>query len=276
MKIVQNEAKLLSIFYARLSELSVFSRSLAAIRVRSICRHIFSNQFSMAKSVLIYGGAGQLGSEVVKAFRAAGWSAYAVDLRKNDHANVSITISGDAAADTRHVLDQLHRDHVHFDAVICAAGGWTGGNAASDDLFAAFDRMHRFNTLSALATTHVAAKALKEHGLVALMGAAAAVEPTPGMLSYGVSKAATHHIVKSAAAEGGGLPKGATIAALCPLTLDTPTNRADMPNANFDNWTPLSVVASILLGWAEGKERPKSGSLIKLVTKDKVTKLELA
>ncbi len=46
--------------------------------------------------------------------------------------------------------------------MICAAGGWTGGNAASDDIFASVDKMYRFNLLSAVATTHVATKTLKE------------------------------------------------------------------------------------------------------------------
>lgn len=58
------------------------------------------------------------------------------------------------------------------------------------------------------------------------------------------------------------------------MTLDTPTNRADMPSANFANWTPLSKVAETLLSWAEGKDRPNNGQLIRIATKDGVTTLE--
>lgn len=45
-----------------------------------------------------------------------------------------------------------------------------------------------------------------------------------------------------------------------------------MPGANFDDWTPLPVVAGLLLGWAEGKDRPKSGTLISIATKNKETR----
>lgn len=96
------------------------------------------------------------------------------------------------------------------------------------------------------------------------------------MLAYGVSKAATHHLVQSVAAPGGGLPAGASICALCPITLDTPSNRADMPQADFSSWTPLSEVAAIILRWAsEPAHRPASGSLHRLVTVKGVTTTEL-
>jgi len=223
--------------------------------------------------VLIYGGAGQVGTETVKAFKGAGWSVTSVDFRKNDLAHQSLLIHGhDVAKDTHEVLSHL-KNH-RFDAVVCAAGGWTGGNVAADDVFASLDKMYRFNVVSAVAAVHVAAKALKENGVVVLFGAAAALSPTPGMLSYGISKVATHHLIQSVAQPNGGLPNGASICGICPVTLDTATNRADMPSANFSNWTPLPVVADTILKWANGQSRPHNGQLVKIVTKEGVTTQE--
>ena len=37
-----------------------------------------------------------------------------------------------------------------------------------------------------------------------------------GMIGYGISKAAVHHLVQDLAAPGGGLPDGAKVAAICP------------------------------------------------------------
>ena len=34
---------------------------------------------------------------------------------------------------------------------------------------------------------------------------------------------------------------------IAPIILDTATNRRDMPTANFDDWTPLPVLAGVLL-----------------------------
>lgn len=51
----------------------------------------------------------------------------------------------------------------------------------------------------AAAAARLATKFLSEDGLVVLTGAAAAEQGTPGMIAYGISKAATHHIVRSLA-----------------------------------------------------------------------------
>jgi dihydropteridine reductase len=53
--------------------------------------------------------------------------------------------------------------------------------------------------------------------------------------------------------------------------LDTPQNRKDMPDANYDNWTPLEHVADLLLSWSNGKERPANGTLIRIKTENKKT-----
>lgn len=59
------------------------------------------------------------------------------------------------------------------------------------------------NIRSALGASHVASKLLKENGLLVLTGASAALNATPGMIAYGITKAATHHLIKSLAVEGG-------------------------------------------------------------------------
>lgn len=63
---------------------------------------------------------------------------------------------------------------------------------------------------------------------------------------------------------------------ILPICLDTQTNRQGMPNANFDDWTPLDTVAERLLKWARNEDLPESGALIKITTKNKDTKFEKA
>lgn len=72
-----------------------------------------------------------------------------------------------------------------------------------------------FYSFSVLAA-YLASQYLSENGLLVLTGAAAALNGTPSMLSYGMSKAAVHHLVKSLASDEGGLPKGAQVACLLP------------------------------------------------------------
>lgn len=89
----------------------------------------------------------------------------------------------------------------------------------------------------------IASKHLKNGGFLALTGAKPALEPTPGMIGYGMAKAAVHQLTRSLASPNAGLPQDAQVAAILPVTLDTPMNRKWMPNADFSSWTPLPEVA---------------------------------
>ena len=93
------------------------------------------------------------------------------------------------------------------------------------------------------------------------------------MIGYGMAKAAIHQLTASLASSDGGLPSNASSLCLLPITLDTPMNRKFMPDADFSTWTPLEFIAGLVRKWAEGKDRPKSGSLVALVTKGGVTEL---
>jgi len=220
-------------------------------------------------SVLLWGGSGQLGSIIVNAFNSRGWTTWSVDFRKSDIAKHSIELSAseNIKHNVAHALEILHAAKAEFEAVICVAGGWAGGNIASLEIFDAYNKMDTMNIQSALAAGHAASKTLKEGGLLLLTGAAAGLSATPGMIAYGISKAATHHLVSSLAQPEAGLPKNTTVAAVLPVILDTATNRKDMPTANFADWTSLETVATAVTNWSEGKDRPKNGALVKLVTK---------
>ncbi len=145
------------------------------------------------------------------------------------------------------------------------------GNIKSENIFIDTEKMLAFNLRSAISCSFVASHCLKEGGLLVLTGAAGALKPTPTLLAYGVSKAATHQLVASLACPDSGLPKGCSVVAILPIMLDTPQNRKDMPTANFDNWTPLETVAEVFLNWSSGKDRPANGAMIQLKTENKKT-----
>lgn len=223
-------------------------------------------------AALIYGGAGQLGKIVVGAFKNAGWKVLSADFRASEAADLSIILQGKAESDAKELLSRID-EHTggKLDAIITVAGGFGMGRISDDGVFAAVERMLTFNVISSVVASHVAAKKLKEGGLLVLTGAEGALRPTPHFVGYGISKAGTHHLLSSISHPEGGLPKGSTACAILPITLDTPQNRADMPTANFDNWTPLSDVAQLLVDWANGKNRPATGAKVVLKTENKKT-----
>ena len=162
-----------------------------------------------------------------------------------------------------------------LDAIICVAGGWAGGNALKD-LAKSADMMWKQSVWSSAISATLGANHLKNGGVLVLTGANPALNGTPGMIGYGMAKAAVHQLTKSLAEPDSGLPDKSLVVSILPVTLDTPMNRKWMPNADFSTWTPLEFLAELFLKWTKGESRPKNGSLVKLITKDHKTDLVMA
>ncbi|KAG7314012.1 hypothetical protein KOW79_022508 [Hemibagrus wyckioides] len=223
-----------------------------------------------ARKVIIYGGRGALGSKCVEYFRSKNWWVACIDLNANEEADSNITVqmtdsfneqANKVTADVGELLGDKK-----VDAILCVAGGWAGGSAKAKTLYKNSDLMWKQSVWTSTISSHLATKHLKEGGLLALPGAKAALGPTPGMIGYGMAKAAVHQLCRSLGGDKSGLPAGAAAVAILPVTLDTPMNRQFMPDADVTSWTPLDYVAELLHKWAMGEERPPSGTLMQLVT----------
>ena len=77
----------------------------------------------------------------------------------------------------------------------------------------------------------------------------------------------TTHALALQLAERTDIPKSSSVCTILPTTIDTPANRASMPNENKDDWLPPEKVAELLRMWADGENRPENGSFAKLVFK---------
>ena len=226
--------------------------------------------------MLVYGGRGALGSACVYHFKLAKWWVANVDMHPNDRADFNITVPEDApwVQQEEHVVNSL--DTVlhgqKLEAIICAAGGWTGGNAVQD-LGKQVDLMWRQSVWSSTIAATIACKYLSEGGVLALCGAKSALDGTPRMMGYGMAKAAVHQLVKSLGEKDSGMPKNSLAVAILPVLLDTALNRKWMPNSDRSQWTPLSYVVELIEKWIEDEyeERPPNGSLVELVTKNYLT-----
>lgn len=230
----------------------------------------------LAGRVVIYGGKGALGATVVSHFKCKNWWVASIDLNQNQEADVNILVGKDDPLEKQQAtvssgVGSALGDN-KLDAIICVAGGWAGGNAKKD-LIKNSDLMWRQSVWSSLISAEIAANYLKDGGLLSLTGAKAALEPTPGMVGYGMAKAAVHHLVQSLSGKESGMPENSTTLAILPITLDTPMNRKWMPKADFSTWTPLEYLAETFMDWSTGKNRPKNGSLVQLVTTNSTTKL---
>ncbi|EDV22716.1 uncharacterized protein TRIADDRAFT_28401, partial [Trichoplax adhaerens] len=225
--------------------------------------------------VLVYGGKGALGSALVTFFRSKQWWVASADIFENPdaNANVLLSVNDSWVEQEQKVLSNLSDllQDGKFSAVLCVAGGWAGGNAASDDLVKNSDLMWKQSVWTSVIAAKIAAKYLEEGGLLTLTGAQPALGGTPGMIGYGLAKAAVHQLVKSLASTNSGLPANARAVGILPVTLDTPMNRKFMASADFSTWTPLTFVAELFHAWISNEKPVDNGSLIQLVTKDNET-----
>lgn len=243
------------------------------------------------KIVAVYGGFGALGRNLISAIKRRNYVAISIDLKENPQAEHSIVLKNQSVPGQHMTLslhdgsesEELIEQNLNkilsgrkLDAVVNVAGGFVMGDLKENTLLAQVDSMWKVSVQSSLLSAIAASRHLKESGLLVLPGAHSALSATPGVIAYGIAKASVHHLVKSFAnPKLCGLPVDTTTIGIVPSMLDTEGNRNAMPNADFSSWTPLEHVSEEILKWVDGAERPKSGSLIKLVTKNGKTEFIL-
>lgn len=124
------------------------------------------------------------------------------------------------------------------------AGGWAGGNIKDNDYLEKVRIMNEVNLYPSILAAHIATKYLNPKGLVVFTGAASVYkEPQPEMIGYALAKAGVHYLATNLAerAEKKELIDGRVITIL-PETIDTPTNRAAMPNSDFSKWSKPDLI----------------------------------
>jgi NAD(P)-dependent dehydrogenase (short-subunit alcohol dehydrogenase family) len=220
----------------------------------------------MARNIIITGGFGVLGRAVAAAFVQNGdWVARvdfapgAPDTNANgiDLGGVDLTASDAAEA----VVAKVVEARGSVDILVNIAGGFVWETLTDGDV-ATWQRMFAMNLVTAATATKAVLPVLGQNGPASIIniGAAAAGKADTGMGAYAASKAAVHRMTESLAAELAG--KDVTVNAVLPTILDTPTNRADMPDADFSQWVSPDAVAQVILFLASPASRCITGALI--------------
>ena len=195
----------------------------------------------MQRRAVVVGGAGALGRAVCAALRGAQWQVASVDLRASGEAAVSFAAPSDAK------LREWARPGL--DAVVCVAGGFEMGGLEAAEGDALARKMFDMNAASSLGAAQLAVRSLTENGLLVLTGAQTAFAGRTGFaVGYGMSKAAVHHLAGDVGAAFRG--SGRRVVCMLPTTIDTPANRAAMPDADFSKWTRPEAIAQQVLAWA--------------------------
>jgi NAD(P)-dependent dehydrogenase (short-subunit alcohol dehydrogenase family) len=198
--------------------------------------------------VVVTGAAGGLGPAVVAAFVARGVRCHAPTRQELD-----LT---DEAAVTR-FYDALPG----LWASVHVAGGFAMAPLEETSL-AAFEAQWRINTVTAFLCSREAARRMKRlgGGRLVNVGSRAALEPPGDKLAYVAAKAAVTAMTRALAAEL--QPARILVNAVIPDTIDTPSNRAAMPAADFSRWTPPAAIAEAIAWLASPANTTVTGALI--------------
>jgi len=214
--------------------------------------------------VVVTGGHGVLGRAVVEAALAQGLRVAVIDHATGEGGpdgalelgGVDLTDSSAAGAAMASVVERFGA----IDALLNIAGGFVW--QTTDDATPAWDRMFALNLTTALNASRAALPYLKASadGRIINVGSAAALKAGAGMGAYAASKSAVHSLTQALAEEL--KTTSVTVNAVLPSVLDTPANRADIPDADPATWVAPADLAQVMLFLASPDSRAMTGALV--------------
>ena len=220
------------------------------------------------KVVLIAGGSGALGHSVVPAFLAAGARVVTADRNPStDQADGRLALKADVTdeADVRRLVDEVIRKLGRIDVLINLVGGFAPG-PVKDTAVALWQRMLTTNLTAAFLLSKAVLPHMEERetGRILHVAAWAAVEPFPGAAAYIVAKSGLLALINVLALELTG--SGVTVNAVLPTTIDTPANRASMPEVDPATWTRPESIAETLIFLASDEAVQINGATVPIGT----------
>lgn len=208
------------------------------------------------RTVLISGGTGALGRAVVARFVAAGdravvpWivkrelDALAADegdaIRRGRIVPVECDIADDAGARL------AARALPDVDVLVNGVGGFAGGQSVHESDLDLWDRMWRVNVRTAVSLSRAVLPGMlaRGRGAIVNISSRAALDLPAGLGAYATAKRAVLSFAEVLQKEVA--DRGVRVNTIAPATIDTPANRAAMPDADFSRWTPPARIADVI------------------------------
>lgn len=219
--------------------------------------------------IAITGAFGVLGQAVAKAAAAQGARLALIDFAKEapagSPAGDDVLVLGGVdltdAVQSGAAMDAAADRFGGIDALLNIAGGFAW-ETVQEGSFETWPKMYRLNVLTATNASRAAVPHLKRSaaGRIVNVGSAAALKASLGMGSYAAAKAGVHALTQALAEELKG--DGVTVNAVLPSIIDTPTNRADMPDADFAAWVAPDDLAAVMLFLASEAAVAVTGALV--------------
>jgi len=217
----------------------------------------------MTGIVAVTGAAGALGSKTVEILAAGGWTVVGIDLGKVASDGVALALGGVDLTDEAAVgvaAARIEKELGRLDGLVNIAGG-SSWETVADGSVATWDRLYAMNVRTALIASRALLPLLRaSHGAIVNIGAAASVKAGVGMGAYAASKSGVARLTEALAEEL--KEEGVRVNAILPSIIDTPTNRADMPDADVAKWVSPAQLAGVVAFLLSSDAMPITGALI--------------
>ena len=228
------------------------------------------------RAAIVTGGTGALGQAIVRRLLLDGALVtvpYIVDaehdrlraaIHQRDRARV--TLERADVTDVRvmeALVESVVKRHGGLHILVSAVGGFAGGGLVDTDR-ETWERMLLLNLTSVFVAARAAVPAMiaGRHGRVIVIASRAVVPPAAGFIAYTAAKAGAVAFTQALAAEVKGA--GVTANAVLPSTMDTPANRAAMPDADPSTWVPVDAVAEAVAYLASDAAGHVTGTLLSI------------
>ncbi|MBP8925140.1 MAG: SDR family NAD(P)-dependent oxidoreductase [Pseudomonadales bacterium] len=214
------------------------------------------------KRIVITGANGALGRGVSRCAQALGAQIvlldldFAADLRAGEAQLMRVDLGDDAA--TQACFAQIGTVDVLFNL----AGGFAMGPRTWEVDEAQWSQMFRIN----VDTMRNAVRAVLPgmlgcgRGAIVNVGALGALQGQGQMSAYCAAKSVVMRLTESLAAELKG--QGINVNGVLPSMLDTPRNRADMPDADFSRWVSTEDLGNVICFLGSDSARAIHGALV--------------
>ena len=210
---------------------------------------------------IVTGADGALGRAVLQRLRKSDWRVAAIGRSRID-AEGQFT-SGDLA------------DETNVERVMAEAAGWLGGVDAlvhlagtfrwietSGSTLADWRAMFDANLATAVATINAVRPHLSANPSIVLVGAQSAQPAAAGFGPYAAAKSGVARLVEALAHE---LAPQVRVNAVLPAIIDTPRNRADMPDRDPATWTSPEAIADTIAFLVSPQARAVTGAHLPVV-----------
>jgi NAD(P)-dependent dehydrogenase (short-subunit alcohol dehydrogenase family) len=220
-----------------------------------------------ARTALVTGVTGGLGTHVTKALLDAGYTVVGIAPKVHphdfDHPHfTALPATLDSLTTAKQAVATILAHFGKIDVLAHLVGGFAGGQTVADTDDATFQRMLDMNLNSAFHILRAVLPPMRQagSGRIIAIGSRAAENPGAMVGAYSASKAALVSLIRTVAIENKDL--GITANVILPGTMDTPANRKDMPGADISQWVQPASVASLLVWLAGDGGRDVTGAAI--------------